>query len=88
MVAIELDAGEVMNRIGAAFDEGSDAVEPAIASDAERRPRQKAHRAQGRDVGKIERLEGFVVGNIDEDALQFRLRHGDGATRPPDANPD
>ena len=36
------------------------------------------------NVGKIGTLELFVVGNIEEYALLFRLRHSNGAKRPPD----
>src|ERR1700688_2736884 len=73
-----------MNRIGAAFYERGNAVQPAVTTDAKRRSRQKAHRAQRRNVGKIGMLELFVVGNIEEYALLFRLRHSNGAKRPPD----
>src|SRR5271166_706544 len=74
-VAVKLDAGKIMNRKRAAFDERCDAVQPAVACNAKRCPRQKSHCTQRRNVGKVESLKGFVVRNIDEDALLFRSWH-------------
>lgn len=80
--AIELDSREIMNRIRAALDQCGNTVQPAVTSNAKRRPRKKAHRAQGGNVGKISTLELLVVGDIEEYALLFGLGHGNERMRP------
>jgi|HubBroStandDraft_4_1064222.scaffolds.fasta_scaffold290361_1 hypothetical protein len=76
-MAIQLHSREIVNRIGATFDETSDPVESPIARDSERGSRQEAHGAQRRDVGEVQPDELGIVRDIEKTAsLVFGMATG------------
>lgn len=63
-VAVQLHSSEIVNRIGATFDETSNPVEPPIARDSERGSRQEAYGTQRRDVGEVQEVNCWSYGML------------------------
>jgi hypothetical protein len=78
-LAIELHAGQVVNRKRATLDEARNPVEPPVACDSERGFGHQRQCAHGGDVCEILPGKLRIVGDVQEDGFSD-FRHGDSAS--------
>jgi hypothetical protein len=66
-ISIQLNTGEIVNRIPATMDQRQDSIQSALTSgDSKRGARFKAKLSQTNNVGKIKAAKAFVVRDVHE----------------------